>query len=161
MKKMIEIRLSENERIRLQQARNTRNSELSERCLYIFLSDEGKSVPEIAELTKRNKHTVRFWLKEYQKGGIERLKGISPPGRPPVKGVKIYPIILEIVPKSPGEYGYIEAGWTINMISDYLKKEGINASASTIKRVLKKTGGYTNDFPKQFRLTPRVMRRKE
>lgn len=160
MKKKIEIRLSEDERVRLQQFRNTRNSQLSERCLYILLSDEGKSVSEIARQTKRNKHTVRFWLKEYRKGGIERLKGISPPGRPPVKGVKIYPVILEIVPKSPSEYGYIEAGWTINMIADYLNKEGIKASAGTIKRVLKKTGGFTNDSPKQFRLIPQVMRRK-
>ena len=158
---MIRISLSEDERIRLRQFRNTRNSELGERCLYIFLSDEGKSVPEIAEQTKRNEHTVRFWLKEYQKGGADRLKGISPPGRPSVKGIKIYPIISEIVPKSPTEYGYIGAGWTIDMIADYLKREGMRASASTIKRVLKKTVGYIKGFQKQYLPTHQVMRKKE
>jgi len=145
---MIRIRLSDEERNLLKQYRNTRDSNLSERCLYILLADEGKSVPEIAERTKRNEHTIRLWLKEYQKGGAERLKGIPPPGRPSVKGVKIYPIILEIVPKSPGEYGYIEAGWTINMIADYLKREGIEVSASTIKRILKKNGWVYKRFSK-------------
>lgn len=158
---MILIRLSEEERNILKQFRNTRNSYLSERCLYILLSDEGKSVPEIAGQTKRNEHTIRFWLTEYRKGGTERLKGLSPPGRPSVKGVMIYPIISEIVPKSPSEYGYIEAGWTINMIADYLKREGIAVSASTIKRVLKKTAGFTKGFRKQFRPVSPVMRRKE
>ena len=110
---MIRIKLSEEERNLLNQYRNKRNSGLSERCFYVLLSDEGKSVPDIAEQTKRNEHTVRFRLKQYRKGGTESLKGVSPPGRPPEKSLKIYPIILEIVPDSPTEYGYIGAGWTI------------------------------------------------
>jgi len=35
---MIQIRLSEDERNRLKEYRNTRDSVLSERCLYILLS---------------------------------------------------------------------------------------------------------------------------
>jgi transposase len=145
---MIQIHLTETERNELKAHRTTRNSNLSERCLYILLSDEGKSVPEIAEVTKRNEHTVRFWLAEYQKGGVERLKGISPPGRPSIKGCRIYPVILGIVPESPSKYGYIEAGWTIGMIADYLKREGIEVSAGTIKRVLKKNGWVYKRFSK-------------
>jgi transposase len=132
---MIRIQLSEEERTQLKQYRKLRDSGLSERCLYILLSDEGKSVPDIAKQTKRNEHTVRFWLTGYRKGGTDRLKGIPPPGRPSVKGVKIYPVILEIIPKNPSEYGYMEAGWTINMFADYLRREGLQASASTIKRL--------------------------
>jgi transposase len=85
---MIQIHLTETERNELKAHRTARNSNLSERCLYILLSDEGKSVPEIAEMTKRNEHTVRFWLAEYQKGGVERLKGISPLGRPSIIRMK-------------------------------------------------------------------------
>ncbi len=158
---MILIRLSEEERNILKQFGNTRNSDLNERCLYILLSDEGKSVPETAGQTKRNGHTVRFRLKEYRKGGTERLKGLSPPGRPSVKGVRIYPIIPEIVPKSPSEYGYIGAGRTISMIADYLKRDGIAVSAGTIKRVLKKTAGFAKGFRKQSRPVSPVMRRKK
>jgi transposase len=100
---VIKITLSEMERDRLKQARRTRDANVSERCLYVLLSDEGKSVPEIAKHTKRNEHTVRFWLMAYERGGFENLKGTPPPGRPPVKSPKIYPLILEIVPKSPKE----------------------------------------------------------
>ncbi len=153
--------LSEDERKILNQYRNIRNSGISERCLYVLLSDEGKSVTDIAGQTKRNEHTVRFRLKQYRKGGTESLKGVSPPGRPPEKSVKIYPIILEIVPDSPTEYGYIGAGRTVNMITDYLKKEGMGVGAGTVKRVLKKTVGFIKDSQKQFLPALRVMRKKE
>ncbi|MBF0227719.1 MAG: IS630 family transposase [Desulfobacterales bacterium] len=145
---MIRIKLSEEERKQLKEHRTRRDANLSERCLYILLSDEGKSISEIAELTKRNEHTIRFWIAQYENGGIERLKGLSPPGRPSKKGVKIYPIILEIVPKDPSEFGYIEAGWTVNMIVDYLKKQGIEVGASTVKRALKKNGWVYKRFKK-------------
>lgn len=158
---VIRIKLSEKERDQLREARSTRDSNLSERCLYVLLSDEGKGVSEIARQTKRNKHTIRFWLKAYQKGGIDMLKGTPPPGRPAQKAPRIYPIILEIVPKSPTEYGYLEEGWTINMIVDYLKRQGIESSPSTVKRVLKKTAGSTKDSPKQFQPMPQVIARKE
>jgi len=85
--------LFEKERNQLREARSTRDSNLSERCLYVLLSDEGKGVGEIAKQTKRNKHTIRFWLKAYQKGGIDGLKGTPPPGRPAQKSPRIYPII--------------------------------------------------------------------
>lgn len=158
--KVIKITLSGEERDRLKYARKKRDANVSERCLYVLLSDEGKSVPEIAKHTKRNGHTIRFWLMAYQKYGLEGLKGTPPPGRPPVKSPKIYPLILEIVPKSPTEYGYIEDGWTIPMIVDYLKRQGIDVSASTVKRVLKKTVGSIKDLPKRSQPMPPVMKKR-
>ena len=126
----------------------------------MLLSDEGKSVPEIAKHTKRNEHTVRFWLMAYEQGGFEHLKGTPPPGRPPIKSPKIYPLILEIVPKSPTEYGYMEQGWTIPMIVDYLGRQGIDVSQSTVKRVLKKTVGSIKDLPRQFQPMPPVKEKR-
>ena len=79
---MTKITLSKEECNRLKQARRTRDANVSERCLYVLLSDEGKSVPGIAKHTKRDEHTLRFWLMAYQKGGLVSLKGTSPPGRP-------------------------------------------------------------------------------
>ena len=158
---MIRIKLSEEERNLLNQYRNKRNSGLSGRCFYVLLSDEGKSVPDIAKRTKRNEHTVRFRLKQYRKSGTDRLKGLSPSGRPAEKSVEIYPIIPEIVHKSPGDYGYIGAGRTVAMIADYLKRNCMAVGESTIKRVLKKTVGSAKDFRKQFLPISRVLRRKE
>lgn len=67
---LIKVKLSKNERMLLEQARHRRNANISERCLYVLLSDEEKNVPEIARHTKRNEHTVRFWLMAYQSGGF-------------------------------------------------------------------------------------------
>jgi len=48
---------------------------------------------------------------------------------------------LEIVPESPGKYGYIEARLTTGMTADCLKRKGIEVGAGTVKRILKKRTG--------------------
>ncbi|KJU86902.1 integrase protein, partial [Candidatus Magnetobacterium bavaricum] len=81
----IRVNLSDQEKKALELARLKRNSNIGERAFYVLLSSEGKGVRQIAIQTGVNKHTVRKWLKVYQKKGINGLNGIVPPGRPNVK----------------------------------------------------------------------------
>ena len=45
----------------------------SEKALMALLSNEGKSIPEIALMLKRNQHTIRDWLKRYKTQGIKGM----------------------------------------------------------------------------------------
>ena len=59
---MIRVHLSSEQRQRLEQARRTRLSNLTERGLAVLLSDRGQSVPVIAQSIGRHEHTIRSWL---------------------------------------------------------------------------------------------------
>lgn len=146
---MIKITLSEEEKSKLQRARYTKTSYLGERALFVLLSNEGKSVPEIAIQTGHHEHTIRRWLKAYQEGGIKNLKNTPPPGRTNIKGKAMEEHLESVISKSSTEFGYPEEGWTSCLLADYFAKMGIEAITNTIKRTLKKPLGLQT-FCKNF-----------
>ncbi len=145
---MIRIQLTSEQRQALEKARRIRTSNLPERCLVILRSDRGHSVPVIAESTGRHEHTIRSWLKAYMKGGIEGLKNTPPPGRTNWKEQAALSILAHVIPQSPSEYGYLEEGWSTNVLVDYLGQHDLLASASTVKRALHRGGWVYKRFAK-------------
>ena len=79
---MIRIQLTEEKKKQLEYYRGQASSKNSEKALMAIKSSEGKSPKEIAEILKRNPHTIRKWLKRYQKEGIRGLDRLYSPGRP-------------------------------------------------------------------------------
>jgi transposase len=71
-----------------------------------LLSYDGKSVPEIALMLKRNQHTIRDWLKRYRARGINGLSRNFSPGRPNTMRKKIKQYIEWIIGSSPINHGY-------------------------------------------------------
>lgn len=70
---MLKIRLSNEQWLELKKFRKQAFSKDSEKALIVLLSNDGKSVPEIALMLKRNPHTIRDWLKRYKTQGIKGL----------------------------------------------------------------------------------------
>jgi transposase len=145
---MIRISLSEEEKTELTRLRRGQKSNVGERSHYVLLSGTGKSVSEIAKHLSRNGHTVRLWLKRYLEEGIKGLKTKKPPGRPAKKAPAIELQVQELLDKSPQDYGYQEAGWQINLLRDWLSKQGINACDNTIVKSLNKLGYVYKRFSK-------------
>jgi transposase len=145
---MIRVQLPFDQRQGLEQARRIRSSNLSERCLAVLLSDRGQSVPVIAESIGRHEHTIRSWLKAYLSEGIEGLKNTPPPGRTNRKEHEALMILQPVLAKHPSDYGYLEAGWSTNLLVDYLHKQGLAVSESTVKRALKRDGWVYKRFAK-------------
>lgn len=145
---MIRIELPPEQRLILEQARRIRSSNLCERCLAVLLSDRGQRVPAIAETMGRHEHTIRSWLKAYLQDGIEGLKDTPPVGRPNRKEQSALTILQPVLAKHPSDYGYLEAGWSTNLLVDYLHRQGLEASESTVKRALKRGGWVYKRFAK-------------
>ena len=145
---MIRIHLPDEQRESLEKARRIRTSNLSERCLAVLLSDRGQSVPLIAESIGRHEHTIRSWLKAYLCDGIEGLKNTPPPGRTNRKENEALISLQPVLAHHPSEYGYLEAGWSTNLLVDYLSRQGLEASESTVKRALKRGGWVYKRFAK-------------
>jgi len=145
---MIRIDLPAEQRELLEKARRIRTTNLSELCLAVLLSDRGQSVPVIAESIGRHEHTIRSWLKAYLQGGIEGLRHTPPPGRTNRKEHEAVMILQPVLAKHPSDYGYLEAGWSTNLLVDYLHRQGLEASESTVKRALKRGGWVYKRFAK-------------
>lgn len=138
---MIKIQLTDSQREELERIRFQASSKDSEKALIILLSADGKSVPNIADIVKRNPHTVRDWLKRYIDSGISGLSRKFSPGRPKHKRELVENRIKEIINHSPEQYGYTDTTWTIPLIAhDVAENLKISASEDTVTRALKKLG---------------------
>lgn len=138
---MIRIDLTEKEKIRLEKYRGQSSSENSEKALMVIMSVEGDSPIKIAEALKRNPHTVRKWLRQYdqeREGGLQRRYS---PGRPNKGRKQVQSEIEHILEKSPLEFGYQESLWAVALMVHYLRdQKGIEASEDTVTRALKEMG---------------------
>jgi len=145
---MIRISINSEEKSSLHRLRLGQNSNIGERAHYVLLSNDGKSIPEIAAHLSRNKHTIRLWLKRYIKDGIGGLKSSKKSGRPAKKAPFIESRLQELLNKSPQEYGYQEAGWQLNLLRHWFKKQGVHACDNTLVKSLNKLGFVYKRFSK-------------
>jgi len=135
---MLKIRLSNEQWLELKKFRKQASSKDSEKALMALLSNDGKSVPEIALMLKRNQHTIRDWLKRYKLQGIKGLNRNFSPGRPNTIRKKIKQQIRKIIGHSPIKNGYQDSTWSVPLITFEVNKSlSLNASSKTITRALK------------------------
>ena len=85
MRKAVRLELSEAQRLELE--RGYRMGEkhcFRMRCLALLLKAEGLSASEVGERTGMEQHTVRKWLKRYEKEGVKGLETRPGRGRKPI-----------------------------------------------------------------------------
>ena len=132
---MLRLVLSPEEHALLEQTRRTR-PQRAERCHYILLNAQGWSVPQIARRLDRNEHTIRTWLKAYRSAGLAGLHNTPQPGRPATKGQHVTEQLEQLLVHSPSHFGYIEDGWTVDLLRDYFAKHHEAVSDATVRRQL-------------------------
>lgn len=137
----IRVKLSAEEKEKLESLHNKQKDYRSERALIVLLNADGKTAPEIAENIKRHPATVRSILHSFKENGMEGLKREYSDGRPNEKRRRAKELIGAVIQKSPQEYGYPEQRWTKNLFIDlYRQKHEEEISASTMERALKEAG---------------------
>jgi transposase len=79
------IKLTKEEEIKLETGRKTgKKATFRERCHYILLSAQGKSVLEIADIFKVTRQTITRWFDRYDEAKIEGLHTAKGQGREPI-----------------------------------------------------------------------------
>lgn len=144
---MIQIKISNKEKRQLEEYRGHASSKNSEKALMVIMNSEGMSPVKIAQILKRNSHTVRKWLKRYHQVGEKGLERLYSQGRPNLLREKVKICIREILDKSPYEFGYQDRMWTVALMVHYINsRKGFNVSEDTVERSLKDMG-YTYKRP--------------
>ena len=134
---MIKIIFSNEKRQEVEECRGQVSNKNAEKALMVLLNSDGKSPVKISEILKRHPHTVRMWLKRYIKYGIKGLDRLYSPGRPSILREKTKKNIVEILEKTPVDFGYKANLWTVSLMVDYMKtKKGFEVSEDTVERSL-------------------------
>ncbi len=138
---MIRVSINTTQRKELEQFRSLASSKDSEKALMVLLCSEGETAPQISKALKRNPHTVRDWLKRYNKYGIKGLARKYSPGRPDEKRTKIKNHIRKILKHSPADQGYKDPVWSVPLIVfDAASKLNMSISRDTVVRALNAMG---------------------
>jgi len=108
-------------------------AKVRERAQMVELSNQGKTINEIAETVGRNRDTVSTWLNKYEKYGIGGLFDGKHSGRIPTVKDRIKEKILEIAES--------EITCTSQYITEIIETEfNVKLHPNTIKYNLKKEG---------------------
>lgn len=129
MRKAVRLELSEAQRLELE--RGYRMGErhcFRMRCLALLLKAEGLSASEVGERTGMEQHTVRKWLKRYEKEGIKGLETRPGRGRKPIMDCSDEEAVRRAIEQDRQSVNKAREAWQ--------QASGKEASESTFKRFL-------------------------
>lgn len=123
----------------LQALKESENPYIRERILIILLINEGKTYQEISKFLEISYPTVAYWAVHGDPDNLESFKDGRAEGNFR-KATKVYEdLLLVIIEKEPGEYGYEFGRWTAARLAKHLEKEtGIKLSGSQVSRILQR-----------------------
>jgi transposase len=108
----------------------------------VLLVAEGYSVEAVAAITGMSRPSVYRWLKQYLADPTGCLF-TDPPraGRPKADLALSDAQMVDLLERSPREFGYLSTGWTVALLSEHLRTEHQSAlSCQSVRRRLKQMG---------------------
>ncbi len=110
-----------------------------EHALILLLQNEGKTYEDIANFIGCGYRTVAHWCVHGDPDNLDSLKDKRQQGNYRKATEKYIELLLEVVGKSPDEFGYEFGRWTGERLSTYLQQQtGIKLSSKQISRILQK-----------------------
>jgi transposase len=121
--------------------RHDKRPEVRQRSMAIRLLHLGHKPEQVAEMQAVSKPTIYGWIDRWRSGGVEGLANRPKSGRPLKADDEYSQVLLEVIEKEPGEFGYDFTIWTIDRLRAHLEKEtGISLSESRFRALLKRKG---------------------
>ena len=129
MRKAVRLELSEAQRLELEPGyRMGEKHCFRMRCLALLLKAEGLSASEVGERTGMEQHTVRKWLKRYEKEGLKGLETRPGRGRKPIMDCSDEEAVRWAIEQDRQSVNKAREAWQ--------QASGKEASESTFKRFL-------------------------
>mgnify|MGYP000126622755 CR=1 FL=1 len=136
------LRLREEERAVLGAALPLLGDAERRRALALLMLDAGETVAAVARKLGVSRQAVYNWVRRLEDarehGDVLRsVLSAKPPGRPPVKAARVVEFLKRLERVPPAALGYESAEWTTPALLDFLRKSGVEVSASTLRRCLR------------------------
>jgi transposase len=118
------------------------------RAQAVHFSSQRLTAERIASIVARDRSTVYRWLKAFEAEGLAALWPNKSPGRPPIADADFQAALAEAVEQNPRDLGYPFTRWTVDLLTEHLRRTmHVQVSASTVRGVLKRMG-YRYGRPK-------------
>jgi transposase len=140
------------------QLRSTRDARVYRRTLAVLEAAQGESVSAVARRLRVTPRVVHYWLANYARDRVpDTLRDLDRSGRPTVLTASDRDLLRGVLERSPQEWGYPAAQWTVPRLREYLAgRTGRRPSDDTIRRELRrleytwKRSRYTLDPDPEF-----------
>ena len=97
----------------------------------ILLSDRGFTINQLQDIFGVDRDTVSAWITRFEQSGVDGLKPLPRPGRPPIYSADEVRQLKELVDQEPRQIKQAQAALQ--------QATGKSSSTETLKRALKKS----------------------
>jgi transposase len=141
---MVALRLTARDRGTLSEtARRSTDVRETRRALALLDLDAGEPPTRVAQRYRVSRSTVYEWAARWGDTGRprgERLRDAARPGRPPEARDGVRAVLAELMPTAPTTHGYRHPAWATPLLLAHLRREGVEASDTTVRRALHALG---------------------
>jgi len=102
----------------------------------------GESVTGVAGRYGVSRETVYLWAARLGTAARlgDRLRDAPRSGRPSRAGAAAETLLRAALPMGPRRHGYRHPAWTMPLLQHHLRRQGVEASLTTIRRALRRLG---------------------
>jgi transposase len=141
---MVALRLTARDRYTLSEtARRSTDAREARRALALLDLDAGEAPIRVAARYLVSRSTVYEWAARWHdtdRPRGERLRDADRSGRPPDIRAGVKETLAGLMPAAPTEHGYRHPAWTTPLLLAHLKRQGVAASDTTVRRALHALG---------------------
>src|SRR5436305_10967209 len=126
-----------------EKARHGTDARETRRALALLDMDAGESPTRVAERYRVSRSTVYEWAARWQGADRprgDRLRDADRSGRPPATRAAVEGALAGLMPTAPTARGYRHPAWTTPLLLAHLRREGVAASDTTVRRALHARG---------------------
>ena len=141
---MVALRLTARDREALgETARRSTDARETRRALALLDLDAGEPPTRVAQRYRVSRSTVYEWAARWgntDRPRGERLRDADRSGRPPEARDGVRAVLAELMPSAPTAHGYRHPAWTTPLLLAHLRRQGVEASDTTVRRALHALG---------------------
>jgi transposase len=141
---MAALRLTPRDRDTLgETARRSTDARETRRALALLDLDAGESPTRVAQRYRVSRSTVYEWAARWANADrprAERLRDADRSGRPPETRGAVEAALAKLMPSAPTDHGYRHPAWTTPLLLAHLRRQGVEASDTTVRRALHALG---------------------
>jgi transposase len=141
---MVALRLTARDRETLsEKARSSPDARETRRALALLDLDAGEPATRVARRYRVGRSTVYEWAARWGNPDLpraDRLRDAGRSGRPPDARDAAEAALAELMPTAPTARGYRHPSWTTPPLVAHLRRQGVAASDTTVRRALHRLG---------------------